>query len=61
MPAVAPPWAKEKFHITAKPKKVDALEFYPQNLDYLKTEMEGERMGLEGRKDYLPAAFVTFK
>jgi hypothetical protein len=59
MPAVAPSWAKEKYHITAKPQKVDALEFYPQNLDHLKEDMADGCRALG--KEYLPAAFVTFK
>ncbi|KAF8065514.1 CSC1-like protein [Scenedesmus sp. PABB004] len=57
LPAMAPKWAKDKYGVAAKPVKVDALEYLPQQLDHLAAEMKAER---EGIKDGLPAAFVTF-
>jgi len=59
--ALAPAWAKEKYNIGlsgAKSAKVDALEYMPQNLDYLRGEILEQRGALG--KSYQPAAFVTF-
>lgn len=59
LPALAPKWAKEKYSVSTKTVKVDALEFLPQQLDHLYSEMRTERDAIKGER--LPAAFVTFK
>jgi hypothetical protein len=50
------PWGREKYGL--KPKKMDALEFYGERLDGLKTLIADAQMEARGR--VWPTAFVTF-
>jgi hypothetical protein len=64
MPLTAPAWAKAKYNIGAgvkKPVKVDALEYLPQQLEFLKSEIDAALPAARGKDaPRLPAAFVTF-
>jgi hypothetical protein len=56
-----PAWAKQKYNVGAKPVKVDALEYLPQQLEYLKKEIDAAAPAARGADaPRLPAAFVTF-
>lgn len=57
----APQWAKQKYGVGAKPVKVDALEYLPQQLEFLKKEIDAAAPAARGSDaPRLPAAFVTF-
>jgi hypothetical protein len=61
LPPTAPAWAKEKYNVGAKPVKVDALEYLPQQLEFLKREIDTALPAARGKDaPRLPAAFVTF-
>jgi hypothetical protein len=57
----APAWAKQKYGVSAKPVKVDALEYLPEQLAFLKKEIDAAVPAARGADaPRLPAAFVTF-